>query len=127
MNSFLVSLGGISVGMIIFQSALNAPTIFKAFPENEAGPFLRLIFPKLFSCVFFVSVFGFLLSLFFASVLFQASFLFSALLMAICYLVVPATNIARDTGNDSSFKRLHTISVVLTIFTMLSNLSIAFF
>ena len=39
MNSFLVSLGGISAGMIIFQSALNAPTIFKAFSENEAGPF----------------------------------------------------------------------------------------
>ena len=127
MNSFLVSLGGISAGMIIFQSALNAPTIFKAFSENEAGPFLRLIFPKLFSCVFFVSVFGFSLSLFFASVLFQASFLFSALLMAICYLIVPATNRARDTGNDSAFKRLHTISVVLTIFTMLSNLSIVFF
>ena len=59
MNSFLVSLGGISAGMIIFQSALNAPTIFKAFSENEAGPFLRLIFPKLFSCVFFVSVLDF--------------------------------------------------------------------
>ena len=113
--------------MIIFQSALNAPTIFKAFSENEAGPFLSLIFPKLIRCVFFVSVFGFLLSLFFASVLFQASFLLSAVLMAICYLIVPATNRARDTGNDSSFKRLHTISVVLTIITMLSNLTIVFF
>ena len=48
MNYILIFLSGLISGMIIFQSALVAPTIFKVIPENQAGPFLRSIFPKLF-------------------------------------------------------------------------------
>ena len=41
----------------------------------------------------------------------------------ICGRLVPATNKARDEGNDGMFKKLHTISVVLTVIVLLSNLT----
>ena len=39
---------GLISGFILFQSAIVAPTIFQTLPENQAGPFLRSLFPKLF-------------------------------------------------------------------------------
>ena len=47
MNNLYPFLSGLMAGMILFQAALNAPTIFKVFSEEQAGP-LRVIFPKLF-------------------------------------------------------------------------------
>ena len=48
MNNLYLFLAGLMAGMILFQAALNAPTIFKVYSEEQAGPFLRAIFPKLF-------------------------------------------------------------------------------
>jgi len=44
------------------------------------------------------------------------------ILMGTCYIIVPATNRARDIGNDLNFKRLHTVSVALTLIVLLVNL-----
>ena len=126
MNNIFLFIAGISAGMIIFQSAINAPSIFKVFSEKEAGPFLRIIFPKLFLNVFFLSLFGLILSLFNDSIYKQVLFFASLLFMSICYLIVPATNNARDQGKDNIFKRLHFISVILTLLTLLLNFSIFF-
>ena len=59
MSSILIFLSGLISGMIIFQSALVAPTIFKVIPENKAGPFLRSIFPKLFLTIALIDPFLF--------------------------------------------------------------------
>ena len=48
MNNLYLFLAGLMAGMILFQAALNAPTIFKVYSEEQAGPFLRAIFPKFF-------------------------------------------------------------------------------
>ena len=47
----------------------------------------------------------------------------TAISMIISYLVVPATNKARDKDRHTAFRRLHTLTVVLTLFTLLANLS----
>jgi hypothetical protein len=44
-------------------------------------------------------------------------------LSLICGMLVPATNKARDEGNVKMFRNLHTVSVVLTMIVLLSNLS----
>ena len=43
MNNLYLFLAGLMAGMILFQAALNAPTIFKVYSEEQAGPFLSCL------------------------------------------------------------------------------------
>ena len=118
MNNLYPFLSGVMAGMILFQAALNAPTIFKVFSEEQAGPFLRVIFPKLFLNVAILSLVGLLIAMIGDRLSLQFLFFSALLLMSIAYLLVPATNKARDEGRDKSFKYLHLMSVILTLFTL---------
>ena len=119
--NFQILLSGLICGVIIFQTAIIAPSIFKVLSLDNAGPFLRLIFPKLFMFVAMLSLIGLALSLISSNALGLIVFFGSFLFMLICYYIVPVTNRARDEGNDIAFKRLHTVSVVLTMLVLLSN------
>ena len=119
--NFQILLSGLICGVIIFQTAIIAPSIFKVLSLDNAGPFLRLIFPKLFMFVAMLSLIGLVLSLISSNALGLIVFFGSFLFMLICYYIVPVTNRARDEGNDIAFKRLHTVSVVLTMLVLLSN------
>ena len=118
MNNLYPFLSGLMAGMILFQAALNAPTIFKVFSEEQAGPFLRVIFPKLFLNVAILSLVGLLIAMIGDRLSLQFLFFSALLMMSIAYFLVPATNKARDEGRDKSFKYLHLISVILTLFTL---------
>ena len=122
-----ILISGLICGVILFQTAIIAPSIFKVLSPDNAGPFLRTIFPKLFMFVAVLSLVGFVLSLISSNTSGLIVFFGSLLFMLICYYIVPMTNRARDAGNDNAFKRLHTVSVVLTMIVLLSNLLWAFF
>ena len=119
--SLQILLSGLICGVILFQTAIIAPSIFKVLSPDNAGPFLRTIFPKLFMFVAVLSLAGFVLSLISSNTSGLIVFFGSLLFMLICYYIVPMTNRARDAGNDNAFKRLHTVSVVLTMIVLLSN------
>ena len=55
-NKLSVILPGIIIGVILFQTVVVAPTVFKSLGAELASPFLRAIFPRLF---LFVALFGF--------------------------------------------------------------------
>mgnify|MGYP005650859315 CR=1 FL=1 len=122
LTNFQILLSGLICGVILFQTTVIAPSIFKVLSLDNAGPFLRLIFPKLFMFVAMLSLIGFVLSLISSNTLGLIVFFSSLLFMLICYFLVPITNRARDEGNDNAFKRLHNVSVVLTMIVLLSNL-----
>jgi len=122
-----ILISGLICGVILFQTAIIAPSIFKVLSPDNAGPFLRTIFPKLFMFVAVLSGVGFVLSFISSNNTGLVVFFGSLLFMLICYYIVPMTNRARDAGNDNAFKRLHTVSVVLTMIVLLSNLLWAFF
>ena len=117
-----ILISGLICGVILFQTAIIAPSIFKVLSPDNAGPFLRTIFPKLFMFVAALSGVGFVLSFISSNTTGLIVFFGSLLFMLICYYIVPMTNRARDAGNDNAFKRLHTVSVVLTMIVLLSNL-----
>lgn len=119
MNNLYPFLSGLMAGMILFQAALNAPTIFKVYSEEQAGPFLRVIFPKLFLNVAILALTGLVIATIGDRFLLQLLFFSTLLFMSTAYLIVPATNKARDEGRDKSFKYLHLISVILTLFTLI--------
>ena len=122
-----ILISGLICGVILFQTAIIAPSIFKVLSPDNAGPFLRTIFPKLFMFVAVLSGVGFVLSFISSNNTGLVVFFGSLLFMLICYYIVPMTNRARDAGNENAFKRLHTVSVVLTMIVLLSNLLWVFF
>ena len=89
MNNLYLFLAGLMAGMILFQAALNAPTIFKVYSEEQAGPFLRAIFPKLFLNVAVLSLMGFILSIIGDRLSLQALFFVSLLLTCIVSISGP--------------------------------------
>ena len=122
-----ILISGLICGVILFQTAIVAPSVFKILKPENAGPFLRSIFPKLFMFVAFLSSAGLILSLISGTDISIYVYAFSLIFMSICYYIVPMTNQARDSGDDKSFRNLHTISVVLTMLVLISNLGWMFF
>ena len=122
-NKLSVILPGIIIGVILFQTIVVAPTVFKSLGGELASPFLRAIFPRLF---LFVALFGFAsciervfsnneLSFGFISALVTVIF------MLICFLLVPMTNKAKDEQKDGLFRGLHSLSVALTLVVLVVN------
>ena len=122
-----ILISGLVCGVILFQTGIIAPSVFKILKPENAGPFLRSIFPKLFMFVAFLSSAGLILSLISGTDISIYVYAFSLIFMSICYYIVPMTNQARDSGDDKSFRNLHTISVVLTMLVLISNLGWMFF
>jgi len=122
-----ILISGLVCGVILFQTAIIAPSVFKILKPENAGPFLRSIFPKLFMFVAFLSSAGLILSLISGTDISIYVYAFSLIFMSICYYIVPMTNQARDSGDDKTFRNLHTISVVLTMLVLISNLGWMFF
>ena len=127
--SFLqVLLSGVIAGVILLQATIVAPVLFKNLSAKDAGPVLRAIFPRLFGLAFALGLIALVVSVANNQGLIQkAVFLFTAVAMAICYLIIPATNSAKDVGNEGAFKKLHTLSVVLTMIVLITNITWVFF
>tara|TARA_B100000965_G_scaffold127616_1_gene106134 strand:+ start:448 stop:831 length:384 start_codon:yes stop_codon:yes gene_type:complete len=116
-----ILLSGIAAGAILFQTSIIAPSVFKVLEASQAKVFLRTIFPKLFNMLVVLGTLMLILFLLGKGNIYVA--IITMLLPFICGRLVPATNKARDEGNDEMFKKLHTISVVLTVIVLLSNLT----
>ncbi len=117
---------GLTVGIIVLQTMVLAPTLFRTIELEHAGKLLRALFPKFFlilaalgvvtlACSF-ASESGSIAQVVLAAV--------TILLPLVCWLMVPATNRATDAGDERTFKRLHTLSVLLTVLVLLSNIAI---
>ena len=125
-DSIPIFISGLITGMIIFQTSVIAPSVFKTLSEEGAGPFLRSIFPKLFLIILVLGAFQAILSIIQASITLTVVGFITLTSMLISYLIVPATNKARDENDQKSFKRLHLISVILTVIVLLTNILFIF-
>ena len=129
LNHFPVLLSGIIIGMIMMQVSIVAPTIFRLIDMKDTGPFLRSVLPKLFITVIILSIIS-LLFIYFYGLNSRApviASLVTAVAMTTCYVMVPATNTAKDSGNENLFKKLHSASVLLTVIVLIVNLGWCFF
>ena len=116
-----ILISGIAAGAILFHTSIIAPTVFKTLGPPEAKVFLRTVFPKLFNMLIALGLI--MMVLFFLGMGNIYVALITIILSFICGSIVPATNKARDEGNTKMFKNLHTVSVVLTVIVLLSNLT----
>ena len=118
---------GLTIGFIIFQVGINTSVIFTKLSPENASVVLRTIFPRFFLSIFLFSLVS-LISLYFSeNEGFVVSISIATLILAgTCYFLIPATNNARDTGNERLFSIYHNISVFSTLLILIMNL-ISFF
>ena len=109
--------------VIIFFSAVIAPTVFSAVDEKNAGLFLRAFFPKYYYFGMFLGATSlFLLS--FSQALTVINLIIIGLMLG-CTLVslvlIPLINNARDEGEAGKvrFKKLHLLSVILNFIILI--------
>ncbi len=116
---------GMSVGIIILQTSIIAPSMVKTLSREDFGRSIRTIWPKFFLLVAATGVGG--MAALFASAtpttMHFGTAACTALFPLACYAIIPATNRATDNGDDAAFKRLHIISVLLTIAVLVANLA----
>tara|TARA_B100000579_G_scaffold155180_1_gene126222 strand:- start:1753 stop:2127 length:375 start_codon:yes stop_codon:yes gene_type:complete len=116
-------ISGVIVGVIIFHTIYVTRTVFHNLDEENTKIFLRAIFPKFFLLLNFLG-FAFLLVGGYINPGMNEIFFMgcsNTVLPAIAYFLIPITNRAKDEGQESKFKTLHSISVLLTLVLLLSN------
>ena len=118
---------GLIIGFILFQVGINTSVIFTKLSPENASVVLRTIFPKFFLSIFFFSLISFVSLYLSKNVGFLIIISVATLILAgICYFLIPATNNARDAGNNRLFSIYHNISVFSTMLVLVINL-ISFF
>ena len=122
---FSVFISGLIFGIIFFQSFISAPLIFKHIDKKNSSAYIRKVFPRIFLVIPLLSIISLVVSYFqlkFCSTELLIVCLTSIFLPLICYMLIPSTNKATDSGNSKKFKMLHTLSVLLTFIVFLINL-----
>ena len=100
---------GMIVGIIVLQTAIVAPTLFKNLDIKDFGKVIRALWPKFFV---FLSVLGAatLVALFLEDAASTARYVIAGmttLFAVVCYAIIPATNRATDEGNQKLFNILN--------------------
>ena len=115
-------LNGLVVGVILFQTAVIAPTVFRSLGPDQAGPFLRKVFPKFFVVLVVIGISG-AISAVASDAIYQLGICLVTLTLGLlAYLLIPMTNKSRDEGNEKLFKKLHNASVLMTVLILVVNL-----
>ena len=115
------------VGVIVFFSAIIAPTVFKTLDEKSAGVFLRAFFPKYYLFAIVIGLAALALIMIFdikVSNILYIAIVSMTILSIISRFMIPMINNARDVGEKGKekFNRLHMLSVSLNVITLVIGL-----
>ena len=121
MDSLIQNIIAICLGMMIFFSFILAPMIFKILDPENAGKFVRKIFPYYyFVNLVFLSIVVILILLnskinfeFYIIVSLVISFIFAQ------FILMPFINKLRDNNEENKFKYAHGFSVVINFLQMI--------
>ena len=122
---YWIFMAGIICGLILFQSSIIAPAVFRVLDLEDAGAFLRKVFPRFFMLIMACSVLMLILVALSDSSDKSRFMLPGAnlVLSGVSYLVIPATNRAKDVGEEKKFKALHSLTVALTLLMLILNIT----
>ena len=123
-----VIISGAICGIILLQTSVIAPSVFKHLDQNQTRDLLRAIFPKFFLYIIFLGTLSLTISLI-NQIKIDGQIIIgtiTVMLSLVCYLIIPATNEAKDKNNQKRFKLLHKVSVISTVIILVTNLSSVF-
>ena len=121
MENLLQNIFAISLGMMIFFSFVLAPMIFKILDAENAGKFVRKIFPYYYfvnlvflsvAVVLFFIVSSFSIN-FYITLALVFSFVFAQ------FILMPLINRLKDNNQEKKFKYAHGFSVVINFAQMI--------
>ena len=123
-----VIISGAICGIILLQTSVIAPIVFKYLDQNQTRDLLRAIFPKFFLYIIFLGTLSLIISLV-NQIKIDGQIIIgtiTVMLSLLCYFIIPATNEAKDKNNQKRFKLLHKVSVISTVIILVTNLSSVF-
>ncbi len=121
MENFIQNIIAISLGMMIFFSFVLAPMIFKILDAENAGKFVRKIFPYYyFVNLIFLSIAAILF--FLVSSLNKDLYIILLLVMSFIFaqfILMPLINKLKDNNQEKKFKYAHGLSVLINFLQMI--------
>ena len=121
-------ISGTICGIILLQTSVIAPSVFKYLDQSQTRDLLRAIFPKFFLFILILASLSLMVGIL-NNVKFVIQIIIASLTVALstlCYIIIPSTNEAKDKNNQKKFKFLHNVSVISTVIILISNLSLVF-
>ena len=111
----------ISLGVMLFFSFVIAPVIFKVLDANNAGKFVRKIFPHYYLINLVILSVVVLLLLYISSVNldFYITLIITILFAFSLFVLMPSINKFKDNEEERKFKYSHTLSVILNLIQIL--------
>ena len=114
-EQIIMNMVSLVLGIMLFFSFILAPMIFKVLPPDNAGVFIRAIFPYyyLVNLLILGLVSGFYI--FYQTFILDFYLVFTSALLFFFNLVylMPKINKLKDERNEKAFKIAHFISVVI--------------
>ena len=121
MDSLFQNIIAITLGMMIFFSFVLAPMIFKILDPDNAGKFVRKIFPYYyFVNLIFLSIAAILF--FLVSSLNKDLYIILLLVMSFIFaqfILMPLINKLKDNNQEKKFKYAHGLSVLINFLQMI--------
>ena len=129
MIEFAIFLHSLIVGFMLFFMGVISPVVFKTLNVEDAGIFLRKLFPRMFLYGMILASIAFLLTLNnYTSIYWIISLVSAIFFAANLFFITPRINQFRDEANlgnsqsEKNFKRFHFLSVFLFIIQLLGSL-----
>lgn len=123
-------LSGGLFGSMLFFALVTAPTVFKALPEDQAGRFLRELFPRYYTWGMAVSFLAVVACAFLDHSDLVLTAVVFGLFVVSRQVLMPRINASRDaalTGDKQAakrFLRLHGLSVLINLVQMIVLLAV---
>ena len=121
MDNLIQNVFAINLGMMIFFSFVLAPMIFKILDDENAGKFVRKIFPYYYfvNLIFLIIAIVLLITLsaidsrFYITLVLALSFIFAQ------FILMPLINKLKDNNEEKKFKYAHGSSVAINFIQMI--------
>ena len=98
-------ISGTICGIILLQTSVIAPSVFKYLDQSQTRDLLRAIFPKFFLFILILASLSLMVGIL-NNVKFDIQIIIASLTVALsilCYIIIPSTNEAKDRNNQNPF------------------------
>ena len=127
-ENLIQNLTAISLGVMLFFSFVIAPVIFKVLDANNAGKFVRKIFPHYYLINLVILSVVVLLLLYISSVNldFYITLVVAILFAFSLFVLMPLINKFKDNKEERKFKYSHALSVIINFIQIIGLIYLVF-
>ena len=127
-ENLIQNLIAISLGAMLFFSFVIAPVIFKVLDANNAGKFVRKIFPYYYLINLIILSIAVLLLFYISSINsdFYITLVITILFAFSLFVLMPLINKLKDNKEERKFKYSHTLSVVINFIQIIGLIYLVF-